>query len=197
MTDSTQAAAAPETTTSAAEPVQSDAVVAPAAEVQAPAAEAPADAGQPVEYADFSVPEGLEIDADVLGSFKGIAQELGISQESAQKLIDLQAGLVQKQADATQAALAAQAQQWADSVKADKEIGGERYAQTVETAAKAVEKFGSPELRTLLNESGLGNHPELVKFCHRIGQALSEDSMVQGGTQNGAKSLEERLWGGN
>lgn len=183
MTDSTQAAAAPETTTSAAEPVQSDAVVAPAAEVQAPAAEVPADAGQPVEYADFSVPEGLEIDADVLGSFKEVARELGIPQDAAQKLIDLQAGLVQKQAEATQAALAAQAQQWEAAVKADKELGGERYAQTVETAVKAIERFGSPELRTLLNESGIGNHPELVKFCHRIGQSLSEDGLVMGGTQ--------------
>lgn len=185
MTDSTQGAAAPDTTTSAAEPVQSDAAVTPEAGATAPAAEPTADAGQqpPVEYTDFSVPEGMEIDADVLGSFKGIAKELGISQEAAQKLIDLQTGLTQKQAEATQAALAAQAQQWADTVKADKEIGGERYAQTVETAAKAVEKFGSPELRTLLNESGLGNHPELVKFCHRIGQALSEDTLVQGGTQ--------------
>ncbi|MEC7472463.1 MAG: hypothetical protein VX946_03765 [Pseudomonadota bacterium] len=48
---------------------------------------------------------------------------------------------------------------------------------------KAIEKFGSPELRQVLNDSGLGNHPELVKFCHRIGKAISDDSLVLGGTQ--------------
>lgn len=192
MTDETQAA---QDTTTSAEPVQSDVAATPEAAPSAPAAEPAADAGQPVEYADFNVPEGLEIDADVLGSFKEVARELGISQEHAQKLIDLQAGLVQKQAEAMQAALTAQAQQWADAVKADKDLGGERYDATVTAAAKAVERFGTPELRTLLNETGLGNHPEMVRAFYRIGQALSEDNLVQGGTQTTGKSLAERLWG--
>lgn len=192
MTDSTQASA-PETPTSAAAEVQSGApAVAPVTE-QAPAtpeapaaatAEAPDQPATPVEYTDFAVPEGLEMDAEVLTNFKGIAKELGITQEAAQKLIDLQASLETKRSAAAEQAQAEQAQQWAAQIKADKELGGENYSKTVETAIKAVEQYGSPELRNLLNETGIGNHPELVKFCHRIGKALSEDGLVMGGTQS-------------
>jgi hypothetical protein len=193
MTDSTQSA--PDTTTSAAADVQSgapvqtpaadQAPVTPDAPAVSPAAEA---AGQPeaapVEYADFKVAEGFELDADALNDFKGIAKELGIPQEAAQKLIDLQTSLEGKRSEAQQQAQADQAQKWAEAVKADKEIGGEHYDKSVATAVKAIEQFGSPELRNLLSETGIGNHPELVKFCHRIGKALSEDGLVMGGAQN-------------
>lgn len=206
MTDSTQASA-PETPTSAAADVQSGApAVAPVTE-QAPAApeaqaEAPAEApGQPApaaEYTDFAVPDGMEMDAEVLTNFKGIAKELGIPQEAAQKLIDLQASLETKRSAAAEQAQAEQAQQWAAQIKADKELGGENYSKTVETAVKAIEQYGSPELRSLLNETGIGNHPELVKFCHRIGKALSEDGLVMGGTQSTSrKSDAEVFYGAN
>lgn len=146
-------------------------------------------AGAPEEYADFAVPEGVEMDADVMTEFKGIAKELGISQENAQKLIDLQASMEAKRADSMQQALADQSQQWMDEVKNDKEFGGENYESNVAIAAKAIESFGSPELRTVLNRSGLGNHPELVKFCHRIGKAISDDKLVMGGTQGGDSDM--------
>ena len=153
-------------------------------------------AGAPEEYADFTVPDGVEMDADVLTEFKGIAKELGISQETAQKFIDLQAGMETKRAEALQQALADQSQQWMDQVKNDKEIGGEQYDSTVKLATKTIEAFGSPELRAVLNDSGLGNHPELVKFCHRIGKAMSEDGLVMGGSQEGGeKDIASRLWG--
>lgn len=192
MTDSTQASAQ-DTTTSAAADVQSGAPADVTATEQAPAtteapaaatAEAPGQPATPVEYTDFAVPEGLEMDAEVLTNFKGIAKELGIPQEAAQKLIDLQASLETKRSAAAEQAQAEQAQQWAAQIKADKELGGENYSKTVETAVKAIEQYGSPELRSLLNETGIGNHPELVKFCHRIGKALSEDGLVMGGTQS-------------
>lgn len=207
MTDSTQTAAAQDTTASAAGDVQSgSSLLTPEAQM-AETPEATTEAsneesgqkpdGAPEEYGDFTFPEGAELDADVLTEFKGIAKELGLPQEKAQALIDLQAKVEASRLAATQKAMAAQAQQWADAVKADKEIGGDNYDKSVETAVKAIEKFGSPELRTYLNESGLGNHPELVKFCHRIGKALTEDTLVMGGTQQSRKSDAEVFYGSN
>ena len=202
MTDSTQASA-PEATNSAATDVQSGAPVEtqeqqPATPEAALADKADGDGqpqGAPEEYADFKLADGAELDADVLTSFKGIAKELGISQEAAQKLIDLQGQLYTKRIQALEAAQAEQTQRWADAVKADKEIGGDNYGKTVETAVKAIEQFGSPELRTLLNETGIGNHPELVKFCHRIGKALSEDSLVMGGDKKPDTRTADVLFG--
>ena len=48
-------------------------------------------------------------------------------------------------------------------------------------ARKAVEQFGTPELRTLLDESGLGSHPEVVRFFYRAGKAIGDDNFVAAG----------------
>src|SRR5690554_5280802 len=218
MTDETQAAAAQDTTAATqAEAAQSEGSVLtpgtttnPAQPDPAKAEEGaagkgesegkdteadgkPAEAGAPAEYADFQLPEGIEIDADVMTEFKGLAKELGITQEAAQKLIDLQASMEEKRAETLQQMVADQSQQWANQVKNDPDIGGEIYDQSVALAVKTIETFGSPELRTLLNDSGLGNHPELVKFCHRIGKAISEDTLVMGGDQGTPKKTPEEI----
>ena len=54
--------------------------------------------------------------------------------------------------------------------------------------------FGTPELKTYLNDTGLGNHPDLVKAFVKIGKAMSEDGMVDGSNQ-GQRSAAEVLYG--
>ncbi len=143
-------------------------------------------AGAPEAYADFKLPEGVGMDAPTLDAFKGLAKELNISQESAQKLIDLQSTLVAKQAQEYQAAVVKQSQDWAAEVKNDPELGGENYDKSVASAIKVIQSFGDPALTELLNDSGLGNHPALFKFCHRISAAISEDKFVLPGSQTNA-----------
>lgn len=155
--------------------------------------------GAPEAYEDFTLPEGMEMDADVLGEFKGLAKELNIPQAKAQQLIDFQTQLATKQAEAYQAAVTKQSQDWAASIKNDPEIGGANYDKNVESAIKVIQSFGDPALTELLNTSGLGNHPALFKFCHRISSAISEDKFVLPGSQSstGRKSNEDVFYGSN
>ncbi|WP_095110434.1 peptidase [Pseudomonas sp. Irchel 3E20] len=154
-------------------------------------------AGAPEAYTDFTLADGVEMDAGTLDSFKGLAKELNISQESAQKLIDLQSALATKQVEDMQAAVVKQSQDWAAEVKSDPELGGANYDKSVASAVKVIQAFGDPQLSELLNASGLGNHPALFKFCHRISGAISEDKFVLPGSQTGAerKSNEEVFYG--
>lgn len=142
--------------------------------------------GAPEAYEDFTLPEGMEMDAEVLGEFKNLAKELNIPQAKAQQLIDFQTQLATKQAEEYQAAVAKQSQEWAASIKNDPEIGGENYEKSVASAIKVIQSFGDPALTELLNQSGLGNHPALFKFCHRISAAISEDKFVLPGSQTNA-----------
>lgn len=148
----------------------------------------------PEKY-EFVEPEGVNMDKEVLGEFEGIAKELKLSQEEAQKVTDIGVKLAQKweakQADVIQQAAA----EWAATATADKEYGGDKLTESLTTAKKALDAFGTPELRTLLNDSRLGNHPEVIRFMVRAGKAISEDRMVTGGagpttaSQSTAKSL--------
>ncbi|NMZ78407.1 peptidase [Pseudomonas mandelii] len=153
--------------------------------------------GAPEAYTDFKLPEGMDMDAEVLGEFKGLAKELNISQEKAQQLIDFQTKLATKQAEEYQAAVTKQGEQWAAAVKSDPELGGENYDKSVASAVKVIQAFGDDGLKELLNTSGLGNHPALFKFCHRVSQAISEDKFVMPGSQTntGRKSNEDVFYG--
>ena len=153
--------------------------------------------GAPEAYEDFTLPEGMEMDADVLGEFKGLAKELNIPQAKAQQLIDFQTQLATKQAEAYQAAVIKQGQDWAAEVRNDPVLGGANYEKSVESAIKVIQSFGDPALTELLRSTGLGNNPALFKFCHRISSAISEDKFVLPGSQssNGRKSDAEVFYG--
>lgn len=142
--------------------------------------------GAPEAYTDFTLPEGISMDADTLDAFKGLAKELNIPQEAAQKLVDLQTKLATKQAEDLQSAVVAQSQKWAAEVRNDPELGGENYDKSVASAIKVIQAFGDPALTELLNDSGLGNNPALFRFCHRISAAISEDKFVMPGSQTNA-----------
>jgi hypothetical protein len=121
--------------------------------------------------------------------------ESGLKPDAAQKLVEIHASvLASAQAKAT-AAFEAQQKAWVSEVTADKELGGANLEASTKIAQRAVERFGSPAIKQLLNESGLGNHPELVRMFHRIGKAVAEDR-VSGTTasQSGtAKPTQEAL----
>lgn len=158
----------------------------PAVDPAAPAAE-PATVTAPESYTDFEVPEGFELDTEVMAEFTGLAKTLGLTQEQAQGLVGLQNKLMEKsegaRAAALEAALAEQSAQWISEIKADPIMGGAKFEQTISTAHRAVEAFATPELRALLNESGMGNNPEVVRLFASIGAAISEDKIVLPGTQ--------------
>jgi hypothetical protein len=122
------------------------------------------------------MPEGVELDEAAASEFTAIAKELKLDQAAAQKLADIGAKMAQRQADAH----AQLVETWTEQVKTDKEIGGDKLAENLGVARKAIDTFGSPELKALLNSTGLGNHPEVVKLAFKVGKAISEDGFVSG-----------------
>ncbi|MFP2712383.1 peptidase [Escherichia coli] len=149
--------------------------------------------GAPEAY-EFKAAEGVELDTEALKDFEPVARELNLTNEQAQKLVDaypkILAGVQQRQADAWQK----QTEGWAESVKADKEIGGDKLESNLSAAQRALDQFGNPELKEYLNVTGMGNHPELVKAFVKIGKAMSEDGMVSG-KDTGQRSAAEVLYG--
>lgn len=152
-------------------------------------------AGAPEKYEDFKLPEGAKVDEAVMGEFATVAKELGLSQEQAQKLVDINARAQQVNFDRLQSAVDAQAEKWGVDSKADKEFGGDKFDENLAVAKRALEQFGTPELKSLLEQSKLGNHPEVLRFFFRAGKAISEDGFVPGKPGNSSgKSIAQQMY---
>lgn len=147
-------------------------------------------AGAPEQY-EFKAPEGKEFSPEVIGAFSEVAKELNLSQDDAQKVIDkIAPAFAERQANA----LAQASTAWAESAKTDKEFGGDKLPENLAVAKKALDTFGTPELRTLLNDSGLGNHPEIIRAFYRAGKAISEDRFVGGGAKDASIDPAKRMF---
>jgi hypothetical protein len=58
-----------------------------------------------------------------------------------------------------------------------------------------MDAYGSYELRQLLDETGLGNHPLIIRLFHNLSKTLKEDGVVKGtATAGGGKSLANRMF---
>jgi plasmid maintenance system antidote protein VapI len=133
------------------------------------------------EAYEFKFAEGLEVDPSTLGELSDVAKELKLTQEQAQRIADLGAKQSERWLQAQQEVMAKAEEQWLETVQTDKEIGGDKLSENVAVALKAIETFGSPELKAFLKESRLGNHPEMIRFAYRAGKAIANDSVVPGG----------------
>jgi len=149
----------------------------------------------PEAYAFKDLPEGYAMTDEQLAEVSPLFKELGLTQEQADKLVAFdakralaaeQAGLEQRQSLVTG---------WEKSLREDAAFGGANFDANVGVAQKALAQFGTPELSTMLKESGLGSHPEVVRLFHRIGQQLAEGQLHSGSGNNTRKSNEEVFYG--
>lgn len=148
--------------------------------------------GAPEQYT-FEPVEGVQVAESITASFASVAKELNLSQEAAQKVLGQMAPAIQKhQAEQIEAMRS----EWANAATKDAEFGGEKLQENLSVAKKALEAFGTPELRQLLNESGLGNHPEVIRLLYRAGKSTSEDKFVSGASGQ-TRSLDERSFFAN
>lgn len=175
-------------------PVEAAPVVAPVdTEVAAPVAEAtPAAPAVPAEYAEFTVAEGATVHAEVATEVKALAKDLGLTQEAAQKLYDKGAGMQARQQQALQDGLKTAREGWVAEAKADKEIGGQNYDANMAAVAAAKTALASPGLIKLLDDSGLGDHPEMVRLFLKAGKSISQDTPFTAGRPAAELSEEER-----
>lgn len=138
--------------------------------------------GAPEKY-EFTAPEGVTLDAAILGKFEPLARELNLDQDQANKLVGIyaehQAELAKAQAEGWANTVAG----WGEQVKADPVLGGENLPGTLKAATTFMDWLKMPELKSLMalatpeNPTGLGigNHPVLVAAFAKAGKAMADD----------------------
>jgi len=121
------------------------------------------------------LPEGVVLDAPTLTAFEATAKELGLPQDKAQALIDKVAPAMKAQGTA---AFETMKTDMLAAAKADAEIGGDKFDESVATAALAIDAYFAPSFKKFLNETGLGNHPEMIRGLRKAGLPLKQDGHI-------------------
>lgn len=150
----------------------------------------------PEKY-DFETDDDSPLSDAALDKIAQYAKEQGLSQEAAQKLVDIQEDNMKQLKEAQVEELKTAAEGWKSAAEADKEIGGDEFGKNCELAKRVVDRFGTEDFKQTLNETGLGNHPELLRFVSRIGREVSEDTLVLPGSQNtkAERTYEDLFYG--
>lgn len=149
---------------------------------QSPTADAASDTdgsapatGAPERY-EFAM-EGVELDPAMMREAEPILRELNLSNEGANKLLPVANKLVSSTQDRMMQAMidagAKQRKDWLTAYHSDPDIGGARRVETQRLAEAGMTaagfKAGHP-FRQMLTESGLGNHPDMIRTFRRLGE---------------------------
>jgi len=138
------------------------------------------DEGAPETYSDFTLSEGIETDKATMDEFKVLAKEENWSQEKAQKLVDLQNKAMIRVGDTLKQRWNGVQKEWRESTENDKAFGGDKLDESLVFAKSAIKKFGNDAFTEMLENTGMGNHPEVVRFLYKIGKSISEDDIMAG-----------------
>lgn len=141
----------------------------------------------PEKY-DLKLSDGSHLSAKALDRIASFSKEQGLSQDEAQ-------ALVQKQETEAKTIVEEESKQWQSETQADKELGGEKFKNTIELAHRAMKATASPKLQKMLEDRGGIHHPEVIRHFYNLGKMMGEDKLVSGSIVVGAqKSLAERLY---
>lgn len=123
----------------------------------------------PEKY-DLKVPEGMVLNENLVNEFTPIAKELKLTNESAQKLVDLFAKGQAQQLET----LNKTRESWRQQVKGDAELNGR-----LPLAKKAL-RLADEGAKKLFTETWLGDHPDVVRFLAKVGELVGEDKLIEG-----------------
>lgn len=90
-----------------------------------------------------------------------------------------------------------QVNKWRKEATEDPQIGGANLPASVARAQLALDRFDESKcIGQLLEQTGYGNNPDVLRFFNRLADALMEDGLVQGQAGGSMPPLEERMYAG-
>ena len=145
----------------------------------------------PPSYDPWTLPEGVTLEAERAGKFTEILSELEtggkvpheLVQQFGQKAVDFHVAEVNRAVEginkAYQDAFEKQKNDWKETVTKDPDLGGNRLDATIESALSFIRTHGGTpeqqtEFRNLMETTGLGNHPAVIRMFANAGRAMSE-----------------------
>ena len=168
-----------------------------------PADAKPEEATAPIEYA-FVYPDGIkpeDLNAERLGAFTGILNDVRAAPEAGQKLLNLHLEemtrvtqeVEQRSSERQWDVFANQQKDWRDRVMADPELGGARHGTAIKTVMGLIDAFSlrpqednkvrsaeaiaaeRKELLDVARMTGVANNPTFLRLLHWAGDKLTRE----------------------
>lgn len=140
----------------------------------------------PETYADYKVPEGFTLDAEVKTQADALFKDLGLTQDQAQKSIDLYTKLTSEAAKAPYAEYQKMTDGWRTEAEAHPDLRGKlgKGEEINVRISKALDSLGDPALATsfkeLMDLTGAGNHPAFIRVINELSKSRVEGTHVSG-----------------
>lgn len=129
--------------------------------------------------------DGMTIDQTMLDAVSPALKEAGVTREGANTLAKSFAKFQADDYDRRMSDWGQTLDGWIKEAQSDEEMGGTKWKDTEKRAVAAVERFGNPKLKAYLDASGAGNHPEMIRLFNKIGELISEDTVITSDTKAG------------
>jgi len=158
--------------------------------------------GAPENYSDFKYPDGMEgYKGEQLNAVHSLFKEGNLSQELAQKFVDFHNGELTKVANSHTEGWNATNQAWKDTLKADKTIGSGTDSILRPEVSSGISKLidshlGGDAFRVAMEQTGAGNHPDVIRGLWKIAQKMNEGTAVEGGPAREVqrRSIAQRMY---
>lgn len=140
----------------------------------------------PTSTDEYTLPKEVKI--------KGL-RSMALSNKMSQDQLD---GILKFNQDLTSKALQSRQEQQAKDIKTLKDEWGDKYENNIALAKKALKHYDSKDedVSKLLKMGNMGDNPAVMRFMHKLGESLGEDSFVSnsGNTKTTKASIAERLF---
>lgn len=136
------------------------------------------------DYSSITLPDGMELDKELVGEFEPLAKEMNLSNSSANKLMALAVKLSEKNAtsfkEAVEQMQVTEKNSYLQMLNDDSELkalNNDDYNKYVDVASKGYNAVATKGFKDFLNAKGLTHHPEFIKVFHKIGEMCADSSL--------------------
>lgn len=142
--------------------------------------------GAPESYADYTMPEGFTLDPAVKTKADGLFKELGLSQEGAQKAVDMFRELTTEAFNQPFKTYQEMREGWRNESLNHPELKGKlgpgqevnvRIAKMLDSLP---DQALSTDFKRVMDETGAGDHPAFVRVLNHFAKQLTEGAHVTG-----------------
>lgn len=186
-------------TPAAGQPVQQEqqpaapSAAAPTPPPHLPNPNAPAAPQAPAAYA-LRIPEGSMLDSNALQRIEAESRQRGLSNEEAQRVVDIESRAMTEFNNQSQKALTESVEMWKKEWASDAEIGGDKHKASVDAVSKVLADYATPDFVKSLETTGLRHNVEFGRLLYRLYVATGAGNSVVIPGNNSGQTAQKNPW---